>query len=372
MRSLVLAVALLGCSSKAEAPPAVTDAGGPRVVVQGDAPWEKPGAFTVGHAIFPVKAGERTLTVQLWYPSRAPSAGTALEDLVVDPADRATMLKLLEGKDAVKCVRRRVASTRDLPPAEGPFPLVAYSHCHSCTRFSSGEIAERLASHGFAVIAPDHAGNTVFDAQRGMSAPLNGEFLAVRAADVRATVDEALNPMTTALPAALAGRFDAARVFMFGHSYGAATTGLVLARDPRFKSGVAIGAPMENDLLPPAKMAEIKVPAMFLLAREDNSISEIGNNLIRSNFQRGNPPLFLLEVADAGHWSFSDIASLTPSLAAGCGEGSRQTEPGEMFHYLEINSARALAASYVTAFFLNERGFLTAQHPSGLVTASAR
>ncbi len=372
MRSLLLAIALVGCSSKEEAQPTVTDAGGPRVVVQGNAAWEKAGAFTVGHAIFPVKAGDRTLTVQLWYPSRAPSPGTPIEDLVVDAADRATMVKLLEAQDGKKCVRRRVASTRDLPPAEGPFPLIAYSHCHSCTRFSSAEIAERLASHGFAVIAPDHAGNTVFDAQRGMSAPLNGEFLAVRAADVRATIDEALNPTTTALPAVLAGKLDAARLGMFGHSYGAATTGLVLARDPRIKAGVAIGAPMENDLLPPAKMAEIKVPVMFVLAREDNSISEIGNNLIRSNFRRGNPPLFLVEVADAGHWSFSDIASLTPSLMAGCGEGTRQTEPGETFHYLEINSARALAASYVTAFFLNERGFLTAQHPSGLVTASSR
>jgi dienelactone hydrolase len=166
---------------------------------------------------------------------------------------------------------------------------------------------------------------------------------------------------------------------MFGHSYGGATTGLVLARDPRVKAGLAIGAPMENDLLPPAKMAEIHQPAMFLLAREDNSISEIGNNIIRANFQHGNKPIWLAEVDDAGHWSFSDIAGLTPKLAAGCGEGTRQTESGEPFFYLDNEGARALAASYVTSFVAANlsgdgaaKAFLTATHPSGVVSASVR
>ncbi len=257
--------------------------------------------------------------------------------------------------------------------ATGTFPLIAFSHCFGCARFSAGAIAERLASHGFAVIAPDHAGNTLFD----NTAPLNGEYLATRAADIEFTLDAALDGAQ--LPEALRGKFDESALGMFGHSYGAATTGLVLARDDRIKAGVAIAAPMENDLLPPAKMAEIKVPAMFLLAREDNSISEIGNNLIRSNFNRGNPPLWLEEIDDAGHWSFSDICALTDSLKPGCGEGTRQTEPGEAFFYLENESARSLAASYVTAFFLAQlrgdasaKAFLTSMHPSGVVTASAR
>jgi hypothetical protein len=118
---------------------------------------------------------------------------------------------------------------------------------------------------------------------------------------------------------------------------------------------------------------------MFILAREDNSISEIGNNIIRSNFKRANTPSWLQEIDDAGHWSFSDICALTPNLAPGCGEGTRQTEAGESFYYLENESARSLAASYVTAFFLAQlrgdagaRAFLSAKHPSGVVASSAR
>jgi predicted dienelactone hydrolase len=391
MRALLLSmlVVLASCSAKDAAAPA-NDAGsdatqGPRPVQAGDAAWERPGPSPVGHTVFTAtdEARARTLTLQLWYPA-APSAkedakaGTALEELVVDPVDRATMAALVAKADPA-CTRTRVGSVKDLPPAEGAFPLLAFSHCHSCVRFSMAAIAERLASHGFAVVAPDHLGNTVFDAQRGTSAPLSGEYLAVRAADVRFALDVALDGKSPSVPAALRGKLDADKVGVFGHSYGAATTGLVLARDPRPKAGVAIGAPMENDLLPPAKMAEIKVPALFLLAREDNSISEIGNNLMRSNFKRGTPPLWLLEVEDAGHWSFSDTCALTPSFLPGCGEGIRQTDPGTPFRYLENDGARGLAASYVTAFFAahlradaTAKAFLTAVHPSGVVTASVR
>jgi predicted dienelactone hydrolase len=369
MRSLLFVlVALTACSSEAPEPSTTP---GPRKVASGNAAWEKSGAAPVGHAIFSARdtTRDRTLTMQVWYPATS-GGGTAIEDLVIDDAQRASMVKLLANAPAT-CTRKRVDSARDAVPAAGSFPLIAFSHCHGCTRFSAAAIAERLASHGFAVIAPDHATNTVFD----NTAPLNGEFLATRAADIKFAIDTALN----APPAVLNGKFDANSIGMFGHSYGAATTGLVLARDARIKAGVAIAAPMENDLLPPAKMAEIKVPTMFLLAREDNSISEIGNNLIRSNFQRGNPPIWLQEIDDAGHWSFSDICALTENLRPGCGEGTRQTESGENFFYLENESARALAASYVTAFFLahlradtNARAFLSAKHPSGVVTTSVR
>lgn len=388
MRALfVLGFALAACSSsKDSAAPA--DAGsdapsGPRSVVAGSGTYEKPGPNPVGHAIFTVTdtARSRSLVVQLWYPAAASAksaadAGTAIEDLVLDPADHATMAALVAAAPA-GCTRRKVKSAKDAEPASGAWPLVLYSHCHGCTRFSSGAIAERLASHGYAVIAPDHTGNTLFDEQRGVDAPLNGAFLEVRRGDISFVLDQAFEG--SALPEKLRGKFDPAKVAMFGHSYGGATTGLVLARDPRVKAGLAIGAPMENDLLPPAKMAEIHQPAMFLLAREDNSISEIGNNIIRSNFKLGNKPIWLSEVDDAGHWSFSDIAGLTKNLMPGCGEGTRQTEVGEPFFYLDNEGARALGASYVTSFVAAElsgdasaKAFLTATHPSGVVTASVR
>lgn len=390
MRAYALAFALttfVACSSNEATSPSAGDAGtetssGPRPVVAGAGPYEAAGPHPVGHAVFAATdaARGRTLTMQVWYPAAAsaPRDGTALEALVDDAADREALAGLVSAAPAT-CTRKRVGSTRDATPAEGTWPVLAFSHCHGCARFAAGAIAERLASHGYAVVAPDHAGNTLFDAQRGVNAPLNGEFLATRAADVRFALDVVLDAGSTTLPAALRGRFDAAKVGVFGHSYGAATTGLVLETDPRPKAGVAIAAPIENDLLPPAKMANVKVPVMFLLAREDNSISEIGNQLIRSNFDRGNPPLWLVEVEDAGHWSFSDVCGLGDAFEAGCGEGERQTSPGEPFWYLDPEGARGLAASYVTSFFAAHLGgdaaakaWLAAAHPSGVVTTKVR
>lgn len=370
---------LVACSSGESTAPAPVD--GPRAVAVGSGTYEAAGPHAVGHSIFGATdaARGRALTMQVWYPAAAVSGGgTPLEALVDDAADRGVLAGLVADAPPA-CTRKRVGSERDAAPADGTWPVVAFSHCHGCTRFAGAAIAERLASHGYAVIAPDHAGNTLFDAQRGENAPLNGEFLATRAADVRFALDLALDATSTALPAPLRGRFDAARVGVFGHSYGAATTGLVLESDPRPKAGVAIAAPIENDLLPPAKMANVKVPVMFLLAREDNSISEIGNQLIRSNFDRGNAPLWLVEVEDAGHWSFSDVCGLVDAFDAGCGEGERQTSPGDRFWYLDPEGARGLAASYVTSFFAAHLGgdaaakaWLSAPHPSGVVTTKVR
>lgn len=57
-----------------------------------------------------------------------------------------------------------------------------------------------------------------------------------------------------------------------------------------------------------------------------------------------------IEVADAGHWSVSDLAGLTSMFAPGCGEGIRQTD-GADFSYLDPAVGREVTAAYVTAFF---------------------
>jgi hypothetical protein len=105
------------------------------------------------------------------------------------------------------------------------------------------------------------------------------------------------------------------------------------------------------------------VPFLFLVAREDNSIGEIGNILIRSEHGSISTPSVRVEVDDAGHWSFSDLAGLVPMFAAGCGEGVRQTAAGESFTYLDATVARDVAADAATAFvaahLLEDAGGLT-------------
>jgi hypothetical protein len=85
-----------------------------------------------------------------------------------------------------------------------------------------------------------------------------------------------------------------------------------------------------------------------------------------------------LEVADAGHWSFSDVDGAADIFMAGCGPATRQTD-GTDFTYLDPATGRALAAAYVTAFFRAEldgdagaAAYLDQARPTGVVTSTHR
>jgi hypothetical protein len=189
--------------------------------------------------------------------------------------------------------------------------------------------------------------DTIYDA----SASLGEAFLEVRASDIYSVLDVVLDPTSTEVPEALRGHFDASRVGGFGHSFGGVTMARVLRDDARVTAGFIMTAPINTPILSGSPPADLHHPLFFMLAREDNSIMEIGNFFLRRNFQRANPPAWLAQVADAGHWSFSDIAGMTPAFAPGCGQGTRQTEPGVPFTYLDNDLARSIAQRYVAAFF---------------------
>lgn len=349
--------------------------------------YGQPGPHPVGHVriVIDDATGMRELPVEIWYPadasaSAAAEAGVPLEDFEPAGPEHDVLARLAAAAPA-DCTRQQTRSAADAMPAQAaaPFPLVVFSHCHECVRFSSFSVAEHLAGHGFAVAAVDHTGNTVYDGQAGTGVAISGELLAVRAADVGRVLDVLLDPGAPELPAELAGRFDATRVGAMGHSFGAVTTGRVLQDDDRVRAGVVIAAPIESPLLPGVAVSEIDEPMLMMLAQEDNSILEVGNNLLRGNFAAANPPVWLVEFADAGHWSFSDICGLVPAFDPGCGEGVRQTRPGAPFTYLDNVLARGTAAAYAARFFAAQLrdeaaadAALDVAEPEGTVTVSVR
>lgn len=318
--------------------------------------YDQPGPYPVGTSSFVLTdtIGARDLDVQLWYPAaERVRTGDPIGAFVTAEPD-ATAFQDLVDAAAEPCTRKLTSSAFDVPPAveqAAPWPTVLFSHCHTCTRFSSYSLAERLASHGFLVAAVDHDGNTLFDQLAGDPLPVDAATLELRATDMQRLLDELLDPAAGSLPAAFIGLADSERVGVFGHSFGSVTTGKLLQDDDRFIAGVGIAAPFESPLLPGITMAAISEPVLLLVAREDNSITEIGNNILRTNFTSANTPAWKIEFSDAGHWSFSDICSLIPGFQPGCGEGQRQTNPSEAFTYLDNQLARDLSATKITAFF---------------------
>ncbi len=310
--------------------------------------------FPVGHASFSIDdaARGRTLTVHAYYPA-APSAkpqadaGVAPADLQPPGALHDLLVAKWPAADA-RCVRARAAVAEGAPLAQGgAYPVVAFSHCTGCFATSSSALLEALAARGFVVVAPDHQGNTLVEAEAKTNAPIDEAFLKLRAGDIEKALDVALGG--PGIPGVAPASLDAARVGILGHSYGALTTGLVAFEDPRVKAALALAAPME--LIGPAKVDQLKVPTGFLVAREDHSINEFGNQQMRDQAARAPIPSWLGEVADAGHWSFSDVPGLVPAFAPGCGSAKRQVSPFAPFDYLPADAGRSEGARWVVAFF---------------------
>ncbi len=313
---------------------------------------EHQGAYVVGTVRIEIEAsGGRVLPVQLWYPAvDSARQQAALERPTQDfepPGEKHDTLAKLVAEAPDGCTRKTMHAA-DAPEAFARatgWPLLVFSHCMDCIRFSAFSIAEHLASLGFVVAAPDHIDGTLYD-NKGT---LNAEFLKTRAADLRSVLDTMLDEAATALPKSLRGKLDAQRIGAFGHSYGSVTTGLLLQTDARVKAGVMIAAPPESPLLVGVTIKQIKVPGMFIEAMEDGSISAAGNLLIESNFNDYPNPAWLVKVKDAGHWSFSDIAGIGGTFLPGCGMGTRTNLTP--FTYLDIEAARGIAKAYIAAFF---------------------
>jgi dienelactone hydrolase len=318
------------------------------------------GPYVIGTTRFELAAHDsRTLPVQIWYPAAdsARSEATTGHDFAdIEPAgERHDVLASLVAAAPARCTSRKMHAALDAPAAERttPWPVVLFSHCDSCARYSELSVAERLASWGFVVAAPDHEENTVYDKLKDAPSRLTPEFLQTRGKDMKDVLDAVLAG-DDGVPTALKGHLDESSIGMFGHSFGSITTGLVLQDDPRVQAGAMLAAPPENPLLTGVTLANLTKPGFFFLAEEDNSIGAAGNTYIQQNYDDYPAPAWLLSVKDAGHWSFSDIAGMTEFLTPGCGEGQRQEDPTQTFSYIDNDTGRDIARAYVTAFLAAE------------------
>jgi len=381
-RRALSATALLLCASCSDAdvpapPGGAPDGSGKAVVIDPG----NPGPYVVGTTSFELAAHDsRKLPVQIWYPAaesaRAEaSAGHPFAE-IEPPGERRDQLAGLVEDAPAGCVTQEFHAAVDAEAAERaePWPVVLFSHCDSCTRFSELSVAERLASWGVVVAAPNHEQNTLYDALASAPSQLNAAFLQVRGKDMKDVLDAVLDG-GDGVPEGLRGHVDEDRLGMFGHSFGSITTGLVLQDDPRVKAGVMIAAPPENPLLTGVSIANIEKPGLFMLAEEDNAIGAAGNDAIHQNYEAYPAPAWLLSVKDAGHWSFSDIAGLVPGLMPGCGTGQRQADPSQSFTYLDSETGRDIAVRYVTAFLAAQlldqapaARYLETATPEGVVT----
>ena len=241
----------------------------------------------------------RAVTVDLWHPA-PPEARQA-------PRSAYTFLPGV-AYDSVLAAADVEAAT------DGPFPLVVYSHGSGGMRFVAAHLAELLASHGFVVAAPDHAGNTVFDVVFGTEAPRERNEVE-RPADVAFVI-------TAVLDGALApGVVDPERVGVVGHSFGGFTALASVAghrdvpADPRVRA-VAAHAPWTwlarepgvtpGPLLADEALARVAVPTLLISGTVDRTTPPKANTDRPWRLIPGRPA-YRVDIVDAGHQAFTDV-----------------------------------------------------------------
>ena len=242
----------------------------------------------------------RTLPVDVWYPATEQHLG---EDLSDETRDRYEVMPGMPEvtQDAVK----------DANAAEGPFPLIIFSHGFGGEKRQSTFFCTHLASHGFVVAAMDHVGNTTADMLASAGAPEDPKamstFIVDRPLDASFVIDRMLSGDAGV-------SVDAGRIGMSGHSFGGWTTLMTLARDDRVRAALPLapaggvsqdgeGNPVSTPLADALKLDWPRlVPTLYLVADLD-SVLPLSSMQDLHNQTKNHRSVVLL---NADHFHFCD------------------------------------------------------------------
>ncbi|MCK6550911.1 hypothetical protein L6R52_34050 [Myxococcota bacterium] len=249
----------------------------------------------------------RKLVTEIWYP--AVEAARGQPGVVYHAAD--ILPPDVAGELADESVALPTPAVRDadVRKGEAPFPLVVFSHGNGGVRVQSTFFTAALASHGFVVAAPDHEGDTLTDflARGGLSsADVIGAY-PERSDDVRFLIDH-----FTSLDAddPLAGKIDAAKIGVSGHSFGALTSIRVSGLDTRVRAAVAMTPPgfTISWIGVDRSLADVGIPMMLQSGGLDRTLP--AEMHLPSLWREMVRPRWWLSIDTAGHFTFSDLCVL--------------------------------------------------------------
>ena len=274
---------------------------------------DRPGPYAVGRSTQQVtdpQRPERTLTVEVWYPAASAAEPTSYE-LIPGVAFDSDL------------------STVDAQPSdEAPFPVVVFSHGSGGLRQQSATIVETVASHGFVVVAADHAGNTAIDRLLGTETEF-GVSARNRVLDVGLLLDE-LEAGRLA-----GGLADTEQIGVMGHSFGGFTALAVaggyedIAADPRVDAIVPL-APASSRLTDEA-LTSIGIP-MLIVTGSDDATTPVEDQSTRP-LELASGPATFVEIEGGSHEVVTNICDILAAVSA----------PGAEVPDGTIEAARALA-----------------------------
>ncbi len=235
-----------------------------------------------------------------------------------------------------------------LPGGEGPFPVVVFLHGYQLDPDDYRSYAERLASWGYLVVAPQMPGGLT-----------NHRTLAEHLASIL----DWIQSEGGVAGGPLGGQADRDAIGLAGHSLGGKISLLTASQDPRPKAvfGIdpvdAAGTPIvinpaDWPSVTPERMGDITVPLGLLGETIDGSCSGLlcqacapAEDNFQAYFEHAQSPAVEIEILGANHMSFLD----DPDCGLACRLcNDRQDDPA---------LTRALTRKYLVAFFqLHLRG----------------
>jgi len=336
----LLGVALVaaGCSSDEGAedgsPTTTTEATATTEDLADDPAYQGPGPYEVG--LTELSLPDRQVAV--FYPA-ADGATDDLDDATYSqldalPEELAAAAPALLPEDVdpeVLTVTIDGVGVDVAASADGPFPLVLFSHGFGSFRLDASALLAGIASWGFVVAAPQHI-------ERDRAALVTNSVVREPATDVRVLLDTI--ELVGGADGPLEGLADTANVGAVGHSAGGRAV-LTALSEPEIDVAVGWAAAGRGDV------EVVEKPSMNIAAVVDVLVPL---EEVEATYEELAPPKRLVVVEGAGHNSFTDICAsvkegndliglatsigfpIPENLAAGatdgCEEGSIDTDLG--------------------------------------------
>lgn len=246
---------------------------------------------------------DRPLTVEVWFPFEA-SGDSAHHDYELVP-DVTLSSEHAYSADAAQIDRR------------GAFPLVVYSHGAGGSRFINASYAEALASNGFVVIAPDHAGDTVVDVIADATDSFEVAALH-RPRDVTAVVDAALDPSGPL--GGFTDSIDASKIAVTGHSFGGFTALTAVSGYQNSQGAVAadervsVVVPLApaTAVLSDVELGAVAVPMMVMVGTDD--VLTPPSDVDRLEEFAVSAPMYRVDLQQGAHNTFTDVCEFAAQL----------------------------------------------------------
>jgi len=302
LAALLLAGTIAACAAQPttplpEPPPPSTLGPNPDSSLRAlDPAYVEPGPYAAGVRTIQLETGRQA---EIWYPAPAASA-TGLEPDGYHITDFLSPFLQFFIPDTTDPIFTTTAF-RDLPVADGRFPLVLFAHGFASYRLQSTFLTAHLASWGFVVISPDYP-------ERGLQSLFGNTGATPRSN--RSIAQLALNAMIGLDTGAdaLAGHVDTTRLFPVGHSAGGSASTDIAGVRTDVQSWISLSSGIGATSPVPAALQDPQKAALWMVGVDDQVVQP---DSVTRAFTYTAGPRKLVTVPASGHNNvMSDICEI--------------------------------------------------------------